>query len=704
MPPPLRLKQRIGSYIILEFVGQHDSTALYLAAHAERGERFWLVRADQQSGPLTEHVPRRELFTVGDETFCVMPIDALSLAALAGFVRVFDLAFLGWRWAGLAESLQQYHALGQAYQQENSFALEHFFFNADTQLMPSTSRAASLMNFPAPEQFRSLSPASDVYSLGAAMLVLLGERAPDQTLIRTPPANGPLAQNPALWAVLEKAASPDPGQRYPNGHVFASALVKTVPQPRAIKIEVLPGAPARRGRLFSLMDGLLLALGPAVVFIAVVAILFVVLKNSVGLPFDLPSALLNFNPFRAPAAATGGGANGPRASGTPRPLPAGALVIDDFDLDVAATCIAHLNLALSKGGQPLPADAPIVFTLLANGQPVPKVTFAPGATSQYNTQLIFSAEPLCPSSGTLSVQAKAGAEAQSITLCYSGPAASEPPPTSTLSASGVQVNTDRYPVLKTFFSVVDAQGAVIHLPRTVRCALTQDDLSIDDFTFTPVDNAAEPVTVALVFDVSGSMQGPSIANARSAATTFTQQLAANNPVCVYTFSSILTTVQACTTDRKAVAGAIAKIAALGETALYDALVRVSGTQRKLGGRQVVIVLSDGSDTSSRTTLSDALKQLQQANVPVYAIGLVSKDFTGDVLKQIAATTGASYLEAPTATDLGKLYPLIQGQLRSQYGLQLSSRFPERRNGMLVVRLSNRDTNIEFRYTFVVQKP
>jgi Mg-chelatase subunit ChlD len=703
MPPPLRLKQRIGSYIILEFVGQHDTTALYLAAHAERGERFWLVRADQQSGPLTEHVPQRELFTVGDETFCVVPIAALSLAALASFVRVFDLAFLGWRWAGLAESLQQYHALGQVYQQENSFALEHFYFNNATQLMPSVSRAASLMNFPAPEPFQSLSTASDVYSLGAAMLVLLGERAPDQTLIRTPAANGPLAQNPALWAVLEKAASADPSQRYPDGHAFASALVKTVPQPRAIKVEVQPVKPARPGRVFSLMDGVLLALGPAVLFIAVVAILFLVLKNSVGLPFDLPSALLNFDPFHRPTVAPAGGP-GPRAASSPLPLPPGALAFEDFDLDVATTCIAHLNLALSKGGQPLPADTPIDFTLLANGQPVPKVTFAPGATSRYNTQLIFSAAPLCPSSGTLSVQAKAGAEAQSMTLCYSGPAASEPPPTSTLSASGVQVNTDRYPALRAFFSVADAQGTVIHLPRTVRCALTQDDLPIDDFTFTPVDNAAEPVTVALVFDVSGSMQGPSITNARSAATTFTQQLAANNPVCVYTFSTILTMVQACTTDRKAVSGAIAKIAALGDTALYDALVRVSGTQRKLGGRQVVIVLSDGADTASRATLSDALKQLQQANVPVYAIGLVSKDFTGDVLKQIAATTGASYLEAPTATDLGKLYPLIQGQLRSQYGLQLSSRFPERRNGTLVVRLSNRDTNIEFQYAFVVQKP
>src|SRR5437763_4191863 len=102
---PFRLKQRVGSYIILELVGQHDATALYLAIHSERGERFWLLRAGQQTEHLTEQVLRRELFTLDGETLCVVPISALSLAALASFVHVIDLAFLGWRWAGLAESL-----------------------------------------------------------------------------------------------------------------------------------------------------------------------------------------------------------------------------------------------------------------------------------------------------------------------------------------------------------------------------------------------------------------------------------------------------------------------------------------------------------------------------------------------------------------------------------------------------------------------
>lgn len=703
MPSPLRLRQSIGPYVVLEFVGRHETTELYLVAHAQRGARCWLVRTDQRSAALTEHLPQRELFNVGAETYSAIPVAGLSLAALAGFIHTFDLPFLGWRWAGLAESLQQYHALGQVYQKDNTFALQHFFFNDATQIVPSTSRAASLMNFPAPEPISSLSPRSDVYSLGAAMLVLLGERAPDQTLSRATPLAGPLAQNPALWKVLQKAVSPDPAQRYPDGHSFADALAKTVPQPRTIKFEIVPGMPTRPGRAFSLMHGAFLALGPAVLFIAVVAVLFLVLKNWLGLPFDLQSALLNFDPFRPPAAASGGASRPPAAS-SPRALPPGDMAFDDFDLAIATTCAARLNLALSKGGQLLPADTPVDFVLLANGQPVPKVTFAPGATSRYNTQLLFSAAPLCPNSGTLSVQAKAGTASQSMTLCYSGPAIVEPPLTSTLSASGVQVNTEGYPELKTFFSVVDSQGSVVHLPRTVRCALTQDDQPVDNFTFTPVDNAAEPVTVALVFDVSGSMQGASIANARSAATTFAQQLAANNPVCIYTFASVLTAVQACTTDRKAVTAAIAKISALGETALYDSLVRVSSTQRKLGGRQVVVVLSDGADTASHTSLGDTLSLLRQAGVPVYAIGLVSKDFTGDVLKQIAATTGASYLEAPTATDLGKLYPLIQGQLRSQYGLQFSSRFPERQTGGLVVRLDTADARVEFRYLFTVQKP
>ena len=70
----------------------------------------------------------------------------------------------------------------------------------------------------------------------------------------------------------------------------------------------------------------------------------------------------------------------------------------------------------------------------------------------------------------------------------------------------------------------------------------------------------------------------------------------------------------------------------------------------------------------------------------------------------AQTTGASYLETPTSADLDKLYPLIQGQLRTQYGIQFASRFPERRNGTLDVQLSAGRTRIQFQYPFFVQGP
>ena len=70
-------------------------------------------------------------------------------------------------------------------------------------------------------------------------------------------------------------------------------------------------------------------------------------------------------------------------------------------------------------------------------------------------------------------------------------------------------------------------------------------------------------------------------------------------MCVYAFSTAITRLQACTTDRKAMSAAIGKLNAGGDTALYDALLSVSGDQRKQGGRQVMIVLSDGADTASR---------------------------------------------------------------------------------------------------------
>lgn len=704
MRSQLRLRQWVGSYVIVEFVGQHEGTALYLAARDKIGELYWLLSSENSLADLTEQAPQRELFAVKGKTFAAIPLASISLAKLASFIHVFDLAFMGWRWAGLAEGLHhQFHLKHEAYQASSTFALDHFFFSTATQIVPAAATSAETLNFPAPEPRESLGPASDVYSLGAALLMLLGERAPDQTIARARPATGQLAERPAVWSVLRKASEPEPAKRYADGHAFGEALAKAVPPPKSIKIErAVVGRRPKRGGIFSAVDGVLLALGPAIIFIAVVIGLFLFLKNTTGLPFDLAATFANFDPFRN----TGSAGSGPpaRANSTARPLPQGALEFAAFDLDLVPPCTAHLNLKVTKGNQPVPSDAAVGFTLSANGKPVGSVTNAPGATSEYNRQLIFGAAALCPGGGTVSVQAQTGDSMQSMTLCASGVNAVEPPLNKQMSAAGVQVKTDRYPELKTFFSVVDAQNSAVHLPRVVRCSVMQDGQPISDFTFTPVDSAEDPVTVALVFDVSGSMQGQPIANARSAATAFVRELAANNLVCVYTFSTVINRVQACTTDRTAISMAIGKIAAGGNTALYDALVRVTNDQRKLGGRQVVIVLSDGADTASATKLADALGQLEQANMPVYAIALLSSDFNGAVLKQIAQKTGGSYLEAPSSADLGSLYPLIQGQLRTQYGIQFTTRFPERRNGTLLVRLETADTRIEFQYAFFVQRP
>src|SRR5262249_44678975 len=163
-------------------------------------------------------------------------------------------------------------------------------------------------------------------------------------------------------------------------------------------------------------------------------------------------------------------------------------------------------------------------------------------------------------------------------------------------------------------------------------------------------------------DVSGSMSGQPIQDARLAAANFVNQLGPLDSICIYSFSTQVHKVQNCTTDKKSVIRALDTLEVGHNTTLYDVLDTVAQEHAKLYGRQVILLLSDGADNISQTPLADALSHVQSINIPVYTIGLTSKDFQGQILEQIAKTTGGSFLQAPTSGELDKLFGQVRGQI------------------------------------------
>ncbi len=132
-----------------------------------------------------------------------------------------------------------------------------------------------------------------------------------------------------------------------------------------------------------------------------------------------------------------------------------------------------------------------------------------------------------------------------------------------------------------------------------------------------------PVSLGLVIDTSGSMEGEKWDHAVSALNRFLLDLLSrDDEVFMYRFSNYAQLVQNWTSDRARLSRAIALIAPRGGTAMYDAIAEAvplaaSGQNRK----KAIVVISDGNDTNSTTNVFELKQAIRESEVLVYAVGI-----------------------------------------------------------------------------------
>jgi VWFA-related protein len=141
----------------------------------------------------------------------------------------------------------------------------------------------------------------------------------------------------------------------------------------------------------------------------------------------------------------------------------------------------------------------------------------------------------------------------------------------------------------------------------------------------------------------------------------------------------------------------------GGTILYDAILLGSNEElKKLQGRKAMILLTDGDDHGSRSSLSECIEAAQRADTLVYSIYFVDQEQSnfnpgfggpgmgrrggmgggggrprqqqvtrGDgkkILQRISRETGGSFFEVSKKMPIEKIYEQIEEELRSQYNL------------------------------------
>jgi VWFA-related protein len=132
-----------------------------------------------------------------------------------------------------------------------------------------------------------------------------------------------------------------------------------------------------------------------------------------------------------------------------------------------------------------------------------------------------------------------------------------------------------------------------------------------------------PVSLGIVLDTSGSMAGEKLHEAQSALDRFLYELLGkDDEIFLYRFSNFPVLLQEWTTDRKLLSRALDRVVANGGTAMYDAVAEaIPLAEQGMHRKKALVVISDGNDTSSQTSVRELKQQIRETEVLVYAIGI-----------------------------------------------------------------------------------
>ncbi len=184
-----------------------------------------------------------------------------------------------------------------------------------------------------------------------------------------------------------------------------------------------------------------------------------------------------------------------------------------------------------------------------------------------------------------------------------------------------------------------------------------------------VDHETLPATFVMLIDSSQSMHRR-IDFVRDAARRLLDFLRPSDTILVAPFSARLGAVTGPTSDRNTVVEAVAGIDAAGSTAILDSLVEAVQKLPANEGRRVVVLVTDGYDEKSVTSLDEAVSAVKTAQVTVYVVGIggaAGISLKGErLLRQLASATGGQAFFPPREEELVKVHEQLAVDAQNRY--------------------------------------
>jgi Ca-activated chloride channel family protein len=186
-----------------------------------------------------------------------------------------------------------------------------------------------------------------------------------------------------------------------------------------------------------------------------------------------------------------------------------------------------------------------------------------------------------------------------------------------------------------------------------------------------------PVSVGVIFDVSGSMSGDKIKRARDALSNFIQTSHNSDEYFLIAFNSRAQLLLDKTRNGDAVLDKLTFVQTKNNTALYDACyLGVEKVQRGTHPKRALLLISDGQDNNSRYTFNEVRRLLKESDVVLYAIGILSGSDAGSslgmegqgTLDELANVSGGKAFFPRSPAEMDDIFEQIALELRHQYSI------------------------------------
>jgi Ca-activated chloride channel family protein len=243
------------------------------------------------------------------------------------------------------------------------------------------------------------------------------------------------------------------------------------------------------------------------------------------------------------------------------------------------------------------------------------------------------------------------------------------------------------PVIRVNVNLVHVIASVRNQSGELVGALTQSDFEIFDNGVRQdiavfAKQSDQPLSVALLIDTSGSTS-KDLKFETASATRFLHVLLTegrpDDSVALYSFNYDITELQPFTHNHRALETSLNSLLKhlKGEagTSLYDAIYYAARALENREGRKVIVVITDGGETTSSRDLKQALEAVQLADAVIYPLVVIpvtndaGRNIGGEHALAILAerTGGRTFLPAGSA-ELDRAFSDLLNELRTQYVL------------------------------------